>query len=80
MLTCQELVELVTDYLDGALPPVAHAELESHLERCPPCRRYLDQMRVTHRRLEGVPPQTLSPEVCGELVDAFRRIRPMTSR
>jgi anti-sigma factor RsiW len=46
-LTCQELVELVTDYLEGALPPGQRARFDAHLAECPGCQIYLEQMRAT---------------------------------
>jgi predicted anti-sigma-YlaC factor YlaD len=46
-LACRELVELVTDYFEGALQPADSARVEGHLARCLGCRRYLDQMRAT---------------------------------
>jgi anti-sigma factor RsiW len=46
-LTCRELVELVTDYLEGALPPAERSRFESHLRACRVCLRYVDQLRTT---------------------------------
>jgi RNA polymerase sigma-70 factor (ECF subfamily) len=46
-LTCRELVELVTDYLEGALSPADHALFEAHLADCRGCRNYLEQIRRT---------------------------------
>jgi anti-sigma factor RsiW len=46
-LSCQELVELVTDYLEGALSEEAAARFERHLEPCANCAAYLEQMRTT---------------------------------
>lgn len=46
-LSCQELVELVSAYLEGALPDAQRGELERHLETCDGCRDYIDQMRAT---------------------------------
>jgi anti-sigma factor RsiW len=46
-LTCQELVELVTDYLDGALSRADRARFESHIAACPNCREYLAQFEQT---------------------------------
>jgi anti-sigma factor RsiW len=46
-LTCQELVELVTDYLEGALAPAERARFEAHLAGCPGCTRYVEQIRAT---------------------------------
>jgi anti-sigma factor RsiW len=46
-MTCQELVELVTDYLEGALPPEDAARFEAHVGSCPGCEAYLEQIRTT---------------------------------
>ena len=46
-IACRELVELVTDYLEGALTPERRALLEQHLAACEGCAAYLDQMRRT---------------------------------
>jgi anti-sigma factor RsiW len=46
-LSCQELVELITEYLEDALPPERRAAFEEHLAICPPCRGYLREIRVT---------------------------------
>jgi hypothetical protein len=50
-LCCQELVELVTDYLERALPPVRQAELREHLVDCDDCLRYVGQIQLTARLL-----------------------------
>ena len=50
-LTCQELVELVTEYLDDALPPRDRERFEEHLLTCPGCQAHLTQMRETIRIL-----------------------------
>ena len=46
-LSCQELVELVTDYLEGALPPAERARFDAHIALCDGCRAYLEQIRAT---------------------------------
>ena len=46
-LTCRELVELVTDYLDNALPDTDRARFEGHLAACEGCDRYVEQIRTT---------------------------------
>lgn len=71
-LTCSELVELVTDYLDGALSPVDRARFEEHVMTCPPCHAHLDQMRRTIDVLGRLPEETLSPDAERDLLDAFR--------
>ncbi len=68
-ITCAEVVELVTDYLEGALPRRVVEAVERHLESCPHCTEYLQQMRRTidlsgHLREEDVPV---------DLVDALTR-------
>jgi anti-sigma factor RsiW len=71
-LTCVELVELVTDYLEGALPPREARRFEDHIAMCEGCTAYVEQMRATLRVLGEIPPETLSPEAERELLDAFR--------
>jgi anti-sigma factor RsiW len=46
-MTCQELVELVTEYLEGTLPGPDRQRFEEHLAECPHCVAYLEQMRIT---------------------------------
>jgi anti-sigma factor RsiW len=48
-MQCRELVELVTEYMEGALPAEDRARFEAHLASCPGCLAYLQQMRVTIR-------------------------------
>jgi anti-sigma factor RsiW len=79
-MTCQELVELVTDYFDGALDEATHAEFDAHLAVCPGCVTYLKQMRTTVRLAHDVKALAARPEVIG-LLDAFRDwrdARPLT--
>ena len=70
-MTCQELVELVTDYLEGALSSGDHARFERHIAGCPHCTIYLDQMRITIRTLGRLPEDTLSPDARDALMGAF---------
>jgi anti-sigma factor RsiW len=74
-LTCKELVELVTDYLEGALAPAERARFEAHLATCSGCRSYLEQMRHTIALLGGLPEASLSEEARGELLTLFRHWR-----
>jgi anti-sigma factor RsiW len=48
-ISCREVVEIVTDYLDGALAPDVLGRLEAHLAACDPCRVYVEQIRTTRR-------------------------------
>ena len=71
-MRCDEFVELVTAFLDGALDPDTEARFVEHLALCEGCERYLDQFRTTIRELGELPPETLSPEVRDNLLHAFR--------
>jgi anti-sigma factor RsiW len=71
-LTCAELVELVTAYLDGALDPAASQRFEDHLAECPDCATYVEQFRVTIAQLGAIRVDSLSPDAELHLLDAFR--------
>jgi anti-sigma factor RsiW len=77
---CQEIVELVTNYLEGTLDPDMTAEVEAHLQLCDGCDIYVEQMRATIRALGEVPVATLSQEAQAELERAFRDMRGPTGR
>ena len=70
-LSCQELVELVTDYLEGALAPADLRRFEQHIEGCGNCTTYLAQMRETIRITGTLTPDDLSPEAGQELLALF---------
>ena len=72
-LVCQEVVELVTDYLEGTMPPRERARFESHIADCPNCRRYLAQMRTTLDVLGRIEADAVAPEVMDELLTLYRR-------
>jgi anti-sigma factor RsiW len=72
-LTCKELVELVTDYLEGALSAEMRSRFETHLAGCPFCRVYLDKMRQTIRAVGHLPDESLSREALDTLLAHFRR-------
>jgi anti-sigma factor RsiW len=74
-LTCQEFVELVTDYFEGALDAETTARFDEHRELCPGCETYLEQMRETVARLGEVPVESLSEEMQTTLLSAFRDLR-----
>ena len=73
-LSCQELVELVTDYFEGALPPEQRARFEAHLIECDACATYLEQMRTTLVLTRASEPLHERPEVSG-LLEAFRNFK-----
>jgi anti-sigma factor RsiW len=74
-LVCQQAVELVTDYLEGALSRRDRRRFESHLQACPNCSAYLEQIRVTIELTGRVEPDELSSEAKQDLIDLYRRWR-----
>ena len=71
-LTCSELVGLITEYLEGALPPVDRARFDTHLDSCLGCRIYLDQMRLTIQTVGRLGEESLPPQGREALLHAFR--------
>ena len=71
-LSCRELVELVTDYLEGALSEEERLRFDDHIGRCGACRIYLEQIRQTITLLGRLPEPALSPDAERELLEAFR--------
>ena len=71
-LTCIELVELVTDYLEGVLSSEETGRFEEHIGRCTGCAAYLEQIRQTIALAGRLTPELLSPEAERELLEAFR--------
>jgi anti-sigma factor RsiW len=71
-LACRELVELVTEYLEGTLPERDRELVEEHLAGCPPCRAHLQQMRDTIRLLGALTEEDVDPRARDELLYAFR--------
>jgi anti-sigma factor RsiW len=74
-LVCQQAVELVTDYLDGALSRRDRRRFEAHIRSCPNCGAYLEQIRRTIALTGAVQPDDLSPEAQAELSELYRRWR-----
>jgi len=71
-MRCDEFVELVTAYLEGALDPATARQFVEHLGRCEGCDRYLDQFRTTIDALGHLPEQSLAPDTRDRLLAAFR--------
>jgi predicted anti-sigma-YlaC factor YlaD len=72
MLTCADIVKLVTDYLEGRLTPVERRRFEGHIAICPPCSGFLDQMRTTVELVGGLREEDVPPEMEEHLLTAFR--------
>jgi anti-sigma factor RsiW len=71
-IPCIEVVELVRDYLDGALDPELRERVERHLAVCPPCLTYIEQIRQTAVAVGELAVDSLDPAVVEELEAAFR--------
>jgi anti-sigma factor RsiW len=71
-LICQEVVEVITDYLEGAMDAELHSAFEAHLAGCPHCTHYLEQIEAMIRVAGTIEPQALSSEFQAGLVEAFR--------
>ena len=71
-LTCREMVELVTDYLEDALPRRERKLFEQHLVACEHCTAYIDQMRRTRLVLGRLTEESIPPHAREALLHAFR--------
>ncbi len=72
-LVCRQVVELVTDYLEGALSPAQQRRFEAHLAGCPHCTEYLAQMRATISLSGMLTPDDLTPQMRAEFIEVYRR-------
>ena len=71
-ITCREVVELVTDYIESALNADETALFEQHLNFCDGCLTYVDQLRVTIDAVGRIDEQDVPPEARERLLTAFR--------
>ena len=71
-VSCQEVVELVSDYLEQTLPPDEAAVFEQHLNFCEGCVVYVDQVRTTVVSTAELRAEEVPPEVKDKLLSAFR--------
>jgi anti-sigma factor RsiW len=74
-LVCQQVVELVTDYLEGSLPRADRRRFEKHLAGCPHCTEYLAQMRATIAFTGAISADDLPEPVVDEFAELYRRWR-----
>lgn len=72
MLSCRDIVQLTTEYLEGTMPPETRLRFERHVAICPPCRGFLGQMRETLRLSGELTHESISPETREALLEAFR--------
>jgi anti-sigma factor RsiW len=72
---CQQIVELITDYLDGTLPRSQRQRFEAHLAGCPHCSEYLAQMRATIRLTGRLESEDLAAEMRRDFAGIYRSWR-----
>lgn len=72
-MTCYQAIDLIGDAIEGTLPPGARAGLDEHFAECPPCRNYMDQLRVTCQALGRLPGSGGGGDRRAELIARFRR-------
>ncbi len=70
-MTCKELVELVTEYLEGTLPDDTRTRMEDHLSGCDGCTNYLEQMRQTILLTGQLREESLTPQQRDDLLRLF---------
>jgi anti-sigma factor RsiW len=73
-LHCTEEVEMITDYLEGALPRAERERFEHHLTTCPGCVEYVEQVRTIAGSLGGLREDQLPDEMRRGLIDSFRKL------
>jgi anti-sigma factor RsiW len=71
-MSCKELVAVISDYLEGTMGAEDRLRFEAHLEECPYCVNYLEQMRATVEALGGLSEESIAPGARRELLEAFR--------
>jgi anti-sigma factor RsiW len=74
-MSCREVVELVTDYLEGAMPAADRGRLEAHLAACEDCARWIAQLARTADAVGALRERDVPPEALAALVIAFRAVR-----
>jgi len=71
-LSCQEIVELVTEFLEGTMDSPLRTAFDAHLAKCDGCTEYLEQIEATIRVAGTIEPEALSPQFVAGLLEAFR--------
>jgi anti-sigma factor RsiW len=74
-LECRQAVELVTDYLEGALSRRERRRLEAHLRACPNCSAYLEQIQAVIAMSGAIDPEDLNERASSDLIELYRRWR-----
>ena len=71
-MSCQEMTELITEFLDGSMPWFQRIRFQMHVGLCRGCRHYLGQMKLTIKTLGQLPPDPMPPEIRDEMLRRFR--------
>jgi predicted anti-sigma-YlaC factor YlaD len=71
-LNCQQVVELVTDYLENTLLPEMHERLKAHVATCPGCENYIEQVQLTIDMLHQIARESVFPSTKQELLQLFQ--------
>ena len=71
-MSCKELVQVINDYLEGALSAADRRRFEEHLSICPGCQTYLDQMRKTIQVVGRLSEESIPSDARDTLLQAFR--------
>jgi anti-sigma factor RsiW len=74
VVACRELVELVTEHLEGTLSDELERAISAHLALCDPCVEYLEQIQSTARLLGTLPAESLPPAVRSELLEVYTQL------
>ncbi len=74
-ITCQEFVEMVTDYLEDVLLPETRKQFEEHAELCPGCETYLEQIQQTIVMMRRIGEETPTPETRQKLLQVFHQLK-----
>ncbi|MGH3330304.1 MAG: anti-sigma factor family protein [Nocardioidaceae bacterium] len=69
---CREVVDLLTDYLEGAMPPEQRAALEQHLLTCEGCTNYVEQLRMSIALTGRLQEEDVPPQVMDRILNMFR--------
>jgi anti-sigma factor RsiW len=77
-MTCRQVVELMTDYLEGSLSNADRARFEEHIAGCDGCRAYLAQLSTTRRVLRKLADEPIPPDLQADLLKAFQNWKSTT--
>ena len=78
-MNCYETIDLMGDALEGSVPPESRAGFDEHLQECPVCSTYLDQLRVPLQALERLPQPMVANQRRSELIAAFLQEKKKTT-